>query len=145
MIEYEIVKIGKTHYLGDEIISQDVMEIYPLDVFFFTWDYAIELYKYIKGVDNRLTGAFPICKFDDGVYIGVVGVLGIQTDAKGKETVGISIDPECLQIADYYCSIAYNNEDSKVQNWAKVMSIVDECDIFDDVVDFINDRIFCDC
>lgn len=145
MTEYEIVKIGKTHVLGDEFVSQDVIEIYPLDTFEYSWDFAVQMYNFIKGVDERLIGAFPICKFDDEQYAGVVAVLGIIKDENGKDSVGLSIDKECLDLADSYCNLAYNNEDTEVQTWARLMQIVDECEILTDVVDFVNDRIFEGC
>lgn len=144
MTEYEIVKIGKTHFLGEDYISQDVIEIYPLDTFKYNWDFAVEIYNYIQGVDNRLTGAFPICKFVDGVYNGVVGVLGILRDSNGKDTVGLSIDKESLELADSYCSAAYS-DNNEVQTWAKLMQVVDDCDILNEVVDFVHNRIFEGC
>lgn len=136
MKNYEIVKIGDRHEINGEFFSQDVIEIYPLDDFRFTADMANEIYIYIKGVDPDLTGAFPILEFEDGDYIGCVAVMGIVDD-----NIVLSINDEVRIFADAYCRDCYYGEMSKVAQWSRLMQIVEDNDLLEKVVDFVDMRL----
>lgn len=142
MRDYEIVKIGNIHKIGNEVFSKDVIEIYPLDEFHFNAGFADELYIYIKGVDEEFTGAFPILAFDDGIYSECVGVLAIVPKENGEEIV-LSVSPEPREIAHKFCKDAYFNDKSDVEKWSKIMRIVDDYDLLNEVIDFVDLQIGC--
>ena len=139
MRQYEVVKIGDRHEIDGEFFSQDVIEIYPLDSFRFDSDMAEEIYTYIKGVDEDLTGAFPILEFEDGDYIRCVAVLGIIGKKNDfKQDVMLSIDPEVTRIADDYCKDCYYSDVSNVAQWSRLMQICEDNHLLEKVVDFVN-------
>lgn len=138
MNEYVIVKIGDRHEINGEFFSQDVIEIYPLDDFTFCRDMANEVYRYIKGVDIDLKGAFPILEFLDGVYLGCVAVMGIIDNEDGTPKVVLTCDPEPVKLADAYCRDAYEEPRSKVEQWSRLMEICETNDLLERVVDFVN-------
>ena len=133
MKQYEIVKIGERHEIQGEFFSQDVIEIYPLDDFAFSGDMAEEILTYIKSVDPDLEGAFPILEFEDGDYIRCVGVMGIIGD-----DVVLTTRYEPVNLADNICKEVYYNEQSKVMQWSKLMRIVEDNDLFERIVDFVD-------
>ena len=137
MTEYEIVKIGNRHEINGEFFSQDVIEIYPLDRFVFSADMADEIYRYIKGVDETLEGAFPIIEFEDGEYMRCVAVLGI-VDNGGKPRVVLTDNPESRALADAYCRDCYYEKRSKVEQWSRLMEICERHDLLESVVDFVD-------
>lgn len=138
MKQYEIVKIGDRHEINGEFFSQDVIEIYPLDSFHFSADVADEIYRYIKGVDLYLKGAFPILEFEDGDYIQCVAVMGIIDDADGNPRVVLTCDSEPVKLADTICKEAYYEPRSRVEQWSRLMQIVESNDLLEKVVDFVN-------
>ena len=138
MIEYEIVKLGGRHEINGEFFSQDVIEIHPLDKFSFNADMANEIYRCIKSVDNDLKGAFPILVFEDGDYLGCVGVLGIVDDENGEEQVILSVDMDVCETANEFCRDCYYCEKSKVVQWSRLMQIVEDNDLLTRVIDFVD-------
>ena len=140
MKDYLIVKNGDRHSIGCEFFSQDIIELYPLDEFVYDECSAIEYYTYIKGIADGLEGAFPICEFEDGVYLGVVGVLAIMDDE-----VTLTIADEPREIADAICRDCYEYEKPKAVQWARLMQIVEENDndneLFEKIVDFVDNEI----
>ena len=144
MREYEVVKIGARHTINGELFSQDIIEIYPLDDFKYNQFFADSIYTYIKGVDEDLTGAFPILAFDDGEYSGCVAVLAIveKEDEEG-ETVVLSVNPKARMIADEYCKDAFYHGLSKVQQWSKLMDVAEKHDLLSEMVDFVDLQIGC--
>ena len=138
MKQYEIVKIGDRHEINGEFFSQDVIEIYPLDCFHFSADMANQIYIYIRSVDLYLKGAFPILEFEDGDYIQCVAVMGIIDDDEGKPQVVLTVDSEPVRRADAICKEAYYAPRSKVEQWSRLMDIVENNDLLEKVVDFVN-------
>ena len=138
MKQYEIVKIGDRHEINGEFFSQDVIEIYPLDCFHFSADMANQIYIYIRSVDLYLKGAFPILEFEDGDYIQCVAVMGIIDDDEGKPQVVLTVDSEPVRLADAICKEAYYAPRSKVEQWSRLMDIVENNDLLEKVVDFVN-------
>lgn len=138
MKQYEVVKIGSRHSINGEFFSQDVIEIYPLDDFVFIKETADELYKYIKSVDPKLNGVFPILEFEDGDYIGCVAVMAI-VEKEGKEPqLILSVDLDTRNIADEYCRDRYYNPKTKVEQWSRLMQIADHNDLFEKIVDYVD-------
>lgn len=135
MKQYEIVKIGKRHEINGEVFAQDVVELYPLDNFVFGEDASWEIYRYIRGIDENLRGVFPILEFEDGDYIGCVAVMEITDD--DEPSVILSIDQTAKGIADAVCRDAYYEPMSKVEQWAKLMQIVEDNDMLGKVIDFV--------
>ena len=138
MKNYEIVKIGDRHEINGEFFSQDVIEIYPLDDFRFTADMANEIYMYIKGVDPDLTGAFPILEFEDGDYLGCAAIMGIIEDGKHETSIVLSVSDEDRKIVDNICRLAYYEPKSKVEQWSRLMQIVEDNDLLGKVIDYVN-------
>jgi len=144
MREYEVVKIGNRHTIKGELFSQDIIEIYPLDDFRYNQFFADQIYTFIKGVDEDLTGAFPILAFDDGEYSGCVAVLAIVEKEDGEgETVVLSVGEKVRSIADEYCKDAFYGGLSKVEQWSKLMDIAEKNDLLGEVVDFVDLKIGC--
>lgn len=142
MREYEIVKIGNRHSIKGELFSQDIIEIYPLDEFKYNQFFADQIYTFIKGVDEDLSGAFPIIAFDDGEYAGCVAVFAImeKVDEDG-ETVILSVGEKARKIADEYCKDAFYRGKSKVEQWSELMDIAEKNDLLSEMVDFVDLKI----
>lgn len=142
MREFEIVKIGNRHTIKGELFSQDIIEIYPLDDFRYNQFFADQIYTFIKGVDEDLTGAFPILAFDDGEYSGCVAVFAIveKVDEDG-ETVILSVGEKARRIADEYCKDAFYRSKSKVEQWSELMDIAERNDLLSEMVDFVDLKI----
>lgn len=138
MKDYLIVKIGDRHSIGCEFFSQDVIELYPLDEFVYSEDSASEYYEYIKGINPDLEGAFPILEFEDGVYLGCVGVLAIVGD-----DIALTIDDEPREIADAFCRDCYEYEKSSAVQWARLIQIVEEnnIDLLGNIIDFVDEEL----
>lgn len=138
MKHYEIVKVGDRHEINGEFFSQDVIEIYPLDDFVFGAEMADEIYRYIKGVDIGLKGAFPILEFEDGDYLRCIAVMGIIDDDKDDPQVILTMAKNAVAIADAICQEAYYEPRSKVEQWSRLMEIVEHNDLLESVVDFVD-------
>lgn len=144
MREYEVVKIGNRHSINGELFSQDIIEIYPLDEFKYNQFFADQIYTFIKGVDEELTGAFPILAFDDGEYSGCVAVLAIvEKEDEDGETVVLSVGERARKIADEYCKDAFYRGMSDVEQWSKLMDIAEKNDLLSEMVDFVDLQIGC--
>ena len=138
MKTYEIVKIGSRHTICEEFFSQDVIEIFPLDSFVFSAETANELYRYIKGVSPELTGVFPILEFEDGDYLGCAAIMGIIEDGKHETSIALSVSDEDRKIVDNICRLAYYEPKSKVEQWSRLMQIVEDNDLLGKVIDYVN-------
>ena len=144
MREYEVVKIGNRHSINGELFSQDIIEIYPLDDFRYNQFFADSIYTYIKGVDEDLSGAFPILAFDDGEYSGCVAVLAIvEKEDEDGETVVLSVGERARKIADEYCKDAFYRGMSDVEQWSKLMDVAEKHDLLSEMVDFVDLQIGC--
>lgn len=144
MREYEIVKIGNRHSIKGELFSQDIIEIYPLDEFKYNQFFADQIYTFIKGVDEDLSGAFPILAFDDGEYSGCVAVLAIvEREDEDGETVVLSVGEKARKIADEYCKDAFYRGMSDVEQWSKLMDVAEKHDLLSEMVDFVDLQIGC--